>query len=131
MDPQAFREALESEEATREFYADQAEGRVRGVSGFPTVTFRARDGMEVGVAGFQPTEAYEAAMARVTGAAWVDGPPPDLRAFLRRAGRVATVEVAEVYDWLEDVATVRLLDLEREGFVRRVEKAGGFFWKAR
>src|SRR5581483_7945080 len=32
----ALREAIETEEATREFYADQAEARVRGVTGFPT-----------------------------------------------------------------------------------------------
>jgi len=130
VDAASFRDALESEEATREFYGDQAEARVRGITGFPTVTFRGPLGEEVGVTGFQPTEAYEAALRRVTGARWVDQPPPDMRAFLKRAGRVATAEFAEVFDLLEDVATTRLLEMEKEGAVRRVERAGGYFWEA-
>lgn len=130
VDAVAFREALETDEATREFYADQAEGRLRGVSGFPTVTFRGASGVEVGVGGFQPTEAYEAAMLRVTGARSVDAPPPDMVDLLRRAGPLATVEVAEACDLLEDVATERLLDLERQARVRRELEGGGYFWRA-
>ena len=130
VDPAALREALESDEATRDFYADQAEARVRGVSGFPTVTFRNEQGLEVGVGGFQPTEAYEAALARVSGARWVDSPPPDPVDLLRRRGPLATVEVAEVLDLLEDVATARLLDLEARGLVARTERCGGYFWRA-
>ena len=131
IDAGALREAIETEEATREFYADQAEARVRGVTGFPTVTFRGREGMEVGVAGFQPTEAYEAALARATGARWVEAPAPDLRTLLRRSPPLATAEIAEVYDWLEDKATNELIALEDEGVVERSEKAGGYFWTAR
>ena len=128
-DVEAFREAVDSDEATREFYSDQAEGRVRGVSGFPTVTFRNEQGLEVGVGGFQPTEAYEAALARASGGArWVERPPPDVVDLLRRRGPLATVEVAEVCDWLEDVATVKMLDLERAGLVARRERCGGLFW---
>jgi predicted DsbA family dithiol-disulfide isomerase len=130
VDVSAFREALESEEATREFYLDQAEARMRGITGFPTVTFRSGMGQEVAVSGFQPSEAYEAALARVTGARWVDLPPPDLRALLRREGPLATAEVAEVYDWLEDKAVLELLDLEQSGVVRKRERAGGYFWEA-
>ena len=131
-DADAFREALESDEATREFYSDQAEGRLRGVSGFPTVTFRNEQGLEVGVGGFQPTEAYEAALARVSGGArWVERPPPDVVDLLRRRGPLATVEIAEVCDWMEDLATARLLEMEREGTVAKKERCGGFFWRAR
>lgn len=130
VDVDAFREAIESDEATREFYSDQAEARIRGVSGFPTVTFRDAQGHEVGVGGFQPTEAYEAALARVSGARFVDEPEPDLADLLARSGPLATAEVAEVYDWLEDAATARLLELERAGLARREEKAVGFFWSA-
>lgn len=129
IDVAAFREALESDEATREFYGDQAEGRVRGVSGFPTVTFRNEQGLEVGVGGFQPTEAFEEALARVSGGArWVERPPPDVADLVRRRGPLATAEVAEVYDWLEDDATARLLDLERTGALMRDARCGGFFW---
>lgn len=130
IDAAAFREALESDEAARDFYADQAEARVRGVSGFPTVTFRDAAGMEVGVSGFQPTEAFEAALARVGGGRFVDHPAPDPVDLLRRRGPLATVEVAEVSDWLEDVATVRLLELANQGRVAREERAGGYFWRA-
>lgn len=131
VDLRSFREALETEEATREFYGDQAEQRVRGVSGFPTVTFRNEQGLEVGVGGFQPTEAFEAALARVSGARWVESPPPDPVDLLRRRGPLATVEVAEVLDQLEDVTTAQLLELAREGLVQRDERMGGFFWRAR
>jgi predicted DsbA family dithiol-disulfide isomerase len=132
IDVAAFREAIETEEATREFYSDQAEGRMRGVSGFPTVTFRNEQGLEVGVGGFQPTEAFEAALARVSGGArWVERPPPAVADLLRRRGPLATAEVAEVYDWLEDDATARLLELERTGAVSRDLRCGGFFWSAR
>ena len=130
LDAAAFREAIETDEATREFYADQAEARVRGVTGFPTVTFRNAMGLEVGVTGFQPTEAYEAALARVSGARWVDDPEPDVRALLRRSPPLATAEIAEVYDWLEDKATEELLALERQGVARHEERAGGLFWRA-
>jgi predicted DsbA family dithiol-disulfide isomerase len=132
VDVAQFREALESDEATREFYGDQAEARVRGITGFPTVTFRgAATGQEVGVAGFQPTEAYEAALARVSGGArWVEDPPPDLRALLRRAGPLATAEVAEVLDLLEDAATLELVALEAKGAATKALQAGGYFWDA-
>lgn len=129
-DAALFREALESDEATREFYSDQTEARVRGVTGFPTVTFRNAIGLEVGVAGFQPTEAYDEALARVSGARWVDSPPPDLRALLRKHRRLATAEVAEVYDLLEDEATLRLLELEETGEARHEAVAGGLFWSS-
>src|SRR5438552_5387712 len=132
VDATQFREAIESDEAQREFYGDQAEARVRGITGFPTVTFRGSgtNAREVGVAGFQPTEAYEAALARVTGSRWVEDPPPDLRALLRRAGPPATAEVAEVFDILEDASTLDLLALEQKGAARRIEAAGGLFWVA-
>lgn len=126
----ALREAIETEEATREFYADQAEARVRGVTGFPTVTFRNAQGSEIGVGGFQPTEAFEAALGRAAGARFVETPPPDALDLIRRAPGLATAEIAEVLDELEDVATARLLSLEREGSVRKVEAAGGYFWRA-
>lgn len=130
VDATAFREALETDEATREFYGDQAEARLKGVSGFPTVTFRDAQGVEVGVGGFQPTEAYEAALLRVTGARFVDAPAPDVLDLLARKGPLATAEVAEVYDELEDVTTDRLLALERAGRVAKREAAGGYFWRA-
>jgi predicted DsbA family dithiol-disulfide isomerase len=130
IDLEAFREAQETDEATREFYSDQAEGRMRGVSGFPTVTFRNAQGQEVGVGGFQPTEAYEAALLRITGARFVDSPPPDVTDLLRRRGELATVEIAEVLDWLEDVTTDALMTLESAGRVRRELRAGGYFWRA-
>src|SRR5438067_5888036 len=129
VDEPQFREAIESDEAQREFYGDQAEARVRGITGFPTVTFRGSgtNAREVGVAGFQPTEAYEAALARVTGARWVEDPPPDLRALLRRRGPHATAEVAEVIDQLEDVATIDLLAPGATGAARRLEEPGVLF----
>ncbi len=131
IDPRRILEAIETDEATRDFYSDQTEARVKGVSGFPTVTFRNAQGLEVGVGGFQPTEAYEAALAKVAGGRFVDSPPPDdLPDLLARRGPLATVEVAEVMDWLEDVATVHLLELEEEGLVTRVEAGGGLFWRA-
>jgi predicted DsbA family dithiol-disulfide isomerase len=130
VDEEQFGEAMESDEAQREFYGDQAEARVKGITGFPTVTFRAPNGKEVGVSGFQPTEAYEAALARITGARWVEDPPPDLRALLRKSGRLATAEVAEVFDILEDAATLDLLALEAKGAARKIEAAGGLFWDA-
>lgn len=130
VDLTAFHEALESEEATREFYSDQTESRVRGVTGFPTVTFRGARTGEVAVGGFQPTEAYEEALFRAAGVRLVEKPAPEVTDLLRRRGALTTAEVAEVCDWLEDHATFRLLTLEREGLVRRSERAGGFFWEA-
>ncbi|HET6404419.1 MAG TPA: DsbA family protein [Candidatus Thermoplasmatota archaeon] len=127
----AFREAMESEEATRELYSDQTEMRVRGVTGFPTVTFRGPRGAEVAVGGFQPTEAYEEALARANGSRLVDGPAPDVLDLLRRRGPLATAEVAEVYDALEDRMALELFALERAGSVVHAERAGGLFWSAR
>lgn len=130
IDPAALREAIESEEATRDLYGDQSEARVRGVTGFPTVTFRGPRGGEVAVGGFQPTEAYEEALARAAGARLVEKPAPEVIDLLQRRGPLATAEVAEVHDWLEDAATFHLLALERQGLVRREERVGGFFWAA-
>jgi len=130
VDASGFREAIETDEATREFYGDQAEGRLKGVTGFPTVVFRNAQGVEVGVSGFQPTEAFEAALLRVTGARQVDEPPPDALDLVKRRGPLATVEIAETCDWLEDVATVRLLELERAGKLSRETRCGGYFWRA-
>jgi putative protein-disulfide isomerase len=130
VDAQGFREAMETDEATREFYGDQAEGRLKGVTGFPTVVFRSAQGVEVGVGGFQPTEAFESALMRVSGARWVDEPAPDPVDLLTRHGKLATAEIAETCDWLEDVATERLLALEQKGALRHEERCGAFFWTA-
>lgn len=126
-----LREAIESEEATRDFYSDQTEMRVRGITGFPTVTFRGARSQEIAVSGFQPTEAFEEALARAMGATPVESPAPDLHDLLRRRGPLATAEVAEVYDMLEDRAMWSLLALEKEGRARRTERCGGFFWESR
>ena len=131
VDPKQFREAMESEEPTRDFYSDQTEMRVRGVTGFPTVTFRGPRGTEVAVGGFQPTEAFEEALARALGSRPVDEPAPDVVDLLRRRGALATAEVAEVYDSLEDRMALELSALERVGSVKHVERAGGLFWSAR
>lgn len=131
VDLKQFREAMESEEATREFYSDQTEMRVRGVTGFPTVTFRGPRGGEVAVGGFQPTEAFEEALARANGSRVVDGPAPDPLDLLRRRGPLATAEIAEIYDALEDRMALELVAMEREGKVRHTERGGGLFWSAR
>lgn len=131
VDASAMREAIESEEATRDLYSDQTEMRVRGITGFPTVTFRGARGGEVAVGGFQPTEAFEEALARASGGRVPDGPAPDLLDLLRRRGPLATAEVAEVYDWLEDDAAVRLGEHERAGRVQSVRRGGGWMWSAR
>lgn len=130
VDVSALREALESEEATREFYADQTEMRVRGITGFPTVTFRGPRGTEVAVGGFQPTEAFEEALARAIGATPVEEPAPEIHDLLRRRGPLATAEVAEVYDWGDDDAAMRLRELEAKGNVRGERRCGGWFWRA-
>lgn len=130
IDVNAFREAIETEEATREFYGDQTEARVRGVTGFPTVTFRGARGGEIAVGGFQPTEAYEEALSRAMGATVIEEPVPDLVDLLRRRGPLTTAEVAEVYDWLVDSATVELLEMEAKGRVARKVRSGGLFWSA-
>ncbi len=130
VDAQGFREAMETDEATREFYGDQAEGRLKGVTGFPTVVFRNARGVEVALSGFQPTEAFEAALTRISGARWVDAPAPDPVDLVRRHGRLATAEIAEACDWLEDVATEKLLSLETEGKLRHEERCGALMWMA-
>jgi hypothetical protein len=95
------------------------------------VTFRGPRGIEVAVSGFQPTEAFEEALSRAIGATSIADPPPELHDLLTRRGPLATAEVAEVYDELEDVTTLRLLDLEEAGRAHKIERAGGLFWSAK
>ncbi|MBI2864727.1 MAG: DsbA family protein [Chloroflexi bacterium] len=128
LDLDRFAADLSDPSTEQAFRDDMAEARSQGISGFPTLVFRGRDGRSIVTRGYQPYEVYELAIFQLAGEL-VKQCPTDIAAFVEKYGHVATQEVATTFGLPWDEAERRLAALQALGKVRRVEIANGDFWK--
>jgi len=132
LDADAFLRALEDGSAEKAFYADLKECRAQGITGFPTFRITNRTGKGLLLIGYRRFEAFERAFRELAGDALVrkmlDGSEQAILAFVRKYGKVATREVAEVFDLSDREADERLRGLESEGRIQRVAAGNGCFW---
>ncbi len=133
LDGERFVADIESGKAAEAFEEDLAEGRGRGIHGFPTFLVRNRQtGRELLLTGYRQFDEIAAALRELGG----DDAEPNLPtadkesvfAFVRRSANTAPREVAEVFD-LEGVQAGRYLDaLVSDGALRKRQVGNGFFY---
>ncbi len=95
---------------------------------FPSLCFTGEDGADRWVFGVGEYERYREA-AEAAGAARTDGPPPGVLEALRRFGRMATREVAEVCGLPGPRSHAELWRLAAEWQVRPVPVLTGHLWE--
>jgi hypothetical protein len=126
LDVDSFAEDLASDRAEDAFRRDREFLRRNRVTAFPTVRVAGEDS-ESWVRGFQPFERFRTAIESVT-PSLDEHEPRSIRAFVRYHGRVATQEVAEVYEMSTGRTIETLRALEAEGQVRSAQAGNGYFW---
>ena len=115
-------------EAEKAFYRDLKYARNLGVTGFPTFLVRNEKGEVVWITGYQPFSAFEMVLEKLS-PGLKKRKPQSILAFVEKYGRVATREVAEVFDLSDEEALAKLEALEKEGKIRRVRAGNGCFWE--
>jgi hypothetical protein len=144
LDTQRFRIDLNSNAITEAFAADldaarnpPAEAQQQGKTGttegnervsFPSAVFRGEDGVERGVCGWSPYDAYREAAVE-SGAKPVHELPSDPMEAIRRFGRCTARELEELTGKPRPVLQAELWSLAREWRLKPVAVLGGTFWE--
>lgn len=128
LDMVRFKSDLSDPSTEQAFRDDMTEARSLGISGFPTLVFRGRNGHALVVGGYQPYEVYERVILQLAGKL-VQHQPTDIAAFVEKYGHVATQEVETVFSLSRQQAELRLATLAAQGKARRVAIANGNFWE--
>lgn len=126
LDVDSFTADLASDRAEAAFRRDRQFIRRNPVTAFPTVRVAAEDS-ETWIRGFQPFETFRTAIESVA----ADLDKHELRsipAFVRSHDRVATQEVAEVYEMSPGRTIETLRALEADGRVQSLPAGNGYFW---
>jgi predicted DsbA family dithiol-disulfide isomerase len=132
VDREKFISEIKSGEAEKSFYEDLSEARSRGITGFPTFLIRNKDGDEITLHGFQSFETFKRAFQKLGG----DDLKPNLAEpsqenilnFIRKYGKVARREIAELFDLPKESVRESLNQLIDSGSVKEVKAGNGFFY---
>ena len=131
----AITEAFAGDLERTEALAGRVDGPVaaasRGVGDvpLPTLVFRAEDGTERVLAGFQTVEACRAA-ARESGASPVEGGAMGVEEAVARFGRVTTREVEVLCELPGPRAGAKLFRLAEQWRLRPLRRLTGYLWEA-
>jgi predicted DsbA family dithiol-disulfide isomerase len=132
LDAEKFLQALESGKAEKAFYEDLKECRDLGITGFPTFHIKNNHGEGIFLTGYQRFESFERIFKSLVGDALrrreMVATEENLMKFIEKYGKVATKEVAEVFDLEIEDAERLLATLERKGMVVSVKVGNGYFW---
>lgn len=127
-------EDIKNGKAEKAFREDLFECRSKGVTGFPTFLLRNKD-KEVLLRGYQPFEMFELALKELGGGDYrprnIEADETGILAFVRRYGKVAPREVAEVFNITPESATERLSRLKEKGLLREQKAGNGSFYSPR
>lgn len=127
LDVDSFTEALSSGEAEAAFENDRQFVHQNRATAFPTFKIET-DSDEIWLRGFQSFEALQEAVEQVApGLETYD--PRTIPEFVRQRGRVATQEVAEVYEMTPGRTIQALRSLDEEGILRAISVGNGYFWE--
>jgi putative protein-disulfide isomerase len=116
-------------QAQQAFYEDLTETRSRGITAFPALVISNSAGRETVLIGYRPYSHYESALRRLAVEELHKMPLLSLVDFIHKYHRVATQEVAVVYDLDRQSALKELNSLAVAGLIARESRAGGEFWK--
>ncbi|MFQ5887795.1 MAG: DsbA family protein [Candidatus Hydrothermarchaeales archaeon] len=125
---------IENGKGKRAFLEDLREARSGGITGFPTFLIRNRVGEELIIYGYHGFEAFERAFQRLATDKLVpthlEPTDENILGFIRRYGKVAPREVAEVFNIPGESARESLRRLKSEALVKEVKVGNGFFYMA-
>lgn len=122
-----FREAMTSGEPEREFRESLSRLQTHNIHSYPTYLVRSGTQL-VRIEGFQSLPSLLSIVESVTSRLHPAAPPPPLLDLFPAGERLATREVAEVFDESLEVTVERLADLEAQGALARERHAGGDVW---
>lgn len=135
LDVQKFVHAIESGEAEKAFRKDLQECRELGITGFPTFHIKNRYGESLLLTGYQHFESFERVFENLVKDGLIKkqliATKESILNFVEKYGKVATKEVAEVFDMEVKEAKRILVTLEQKGKVVSVKVGNGFFWLKR
>lgn len=123
MDPAAFRDAFNGDEAREAFERDRADAEQHDALGFPTFHIESRN-QEGWLKGYRPSDTFHEIFVDEIGIEPRE--PPAIDAFVAQHGRVATQEVAELRGISRDEAHELLAARED---VERVPAGNDAFWR--
>jgi len=123
-----FTEALDDGSALKAFEEDLKETRTRGITGFPTFVIRNGRGESVTLVGYRPFEQLEMHIELLSNGRLHGQRPRDIMSVIQKYGKVATKEVAEIFDLTVADAEKKLRELAKEGRISELKVGNGSFW---
>ncbi len=133
LDPARLLEDLESGRAEKAFHEDLRECRAYGITGFPTFQIRnVKTGKRVFVTGYREFDNFDQILNKLSADSLtkrtVETNDSEIAKFVERWGRVATQEVATVFDLDRREALGILTKLEERGLMEKVGVGEDYFW---
>lgn len=125
-DPSTFADNFQSEEAKKRFEADRQFVRESRATAFPSFRIEA-NGEETWINGFQSFDTFRDALEQVASGLEEYDPRP-IPQFVEYHDRVATREVAEVYELSMGRTLEVLRSLQDENVVSATSVRNGYFW---
>jgi len=123
---------LETSSAEKAFYEDLEEFSASGSKAYPTFIITSRQGKRVLLSGYRRFEFFERILKDLAGDELVKKTPEatseNILAFIRKYNKVATREVAEVFDLTDLHAEDMLKILESKGSIVKTTAGNGYFW---
>ncbi len=134
LDPRKFSEDIKNGKAEEAFREELQECRLRGIYGFPTFLIVNKQGQGILLHGYHGFESFEEAFQKLAGDALkakiFKASKKSIFAFIRRYGKVAPKEVAEVFGLTLVSAMSWLAKLKGKGLVKEHKAGNGFFYSA-
>jgi len=135
LDSEKFVNALEDSSAEKAFYEDLEEFKALGSKAYPTFIITSRQGKRALLSGYRRFELFERIFKDLAGDELVkkrlEATSVSILEFIRTYDKVATREVAEVFDLTDSQAKEMLKSLESEGSVVEKKAGNGNFWLLR
>ncbi|MFX1521132.1 MAG: DsbA family protein [Promethearchaeota archaeon] len=132
LDSEKFVEVLETNSAEKAFYEDLEEFRATGSKAYPTFLITHMQGKRALLTGYRRFEFFERILKDLAGDELVkkklEATSENILAFIRKYDKVATREVAEVFDLTDMQAKDMLEILESEGSVVGTKAGNSYFW---
>ncbi len=133
LDPKRFLEAIETGRAKDNFLEELKEVRSQGITGFPTFKISNQIGEAIYLNGFKKFEMLENAFNRLNKNLLKKRAIPltdeNIIKFIRKYRKVATQEVAILFDISKKNANDYLINLERKNNIKSIKAGNDFFWE--
>lgn len=112
------------------FKEDLTEARSKGIAGFPTFILTGNED-EIVLHGYRPFDVFDSAIKKLCEKDLRKTQPTDIPSFVGRWKRVTTQEIAEVFELTRAQSMEHLVELEKEGRLRKIPVGNGELWEVK